>query len=258
MKKITEQPMFASAAMMMPKSVNITQILVILLIIAAFFLGSLYTKVQYLEKNGAPAQLAAGNQATGAQQQGTAPAPGQKVDVALGHFPIKGNKDAKVTIVEFEDFRCPFCQRYTLDTEPQIAKDYIDTGKVQLAFRQYPFLGPASNVAADAAECANDQNKFWEFHDYMFKNQPSESDTSMYNTDSLTKIATSLGMNGNDFRSCLDAKKDDAKAQADFQDGQKAGVSGTPTFYVNGLQLVGAQPYSAFKTAIDAELNKKS
>jgi protein-disulfide isomerase len=236
------------------KNLKYTPILMVLLLVASFLLGALTTKISYLEKNGAN-QAAAPTAQIPAQGNQT-PAPGAKVNVANGHFPIKGNANAKVTIVEFADFRCPFCEQYFTQTEPQIVKDYVDTGKVKLAFRQYAFLGPASVIAADAAECANDQGKFWEFHDYLYKNQPAETDTSMYNTDSLTQAAVSLGMNGDTFRSCLDGKKDDSKAAADLADGQKAGVTGTPTFIVNGTSLVGAQPYSAFKTVIDQELAK--
>lgn len=226
-------------------------VLVGLLVIAAFFIGSLYTKVQYLEKTAAT-QAAAGP----AAGQPVPSGPPAKVTVSLGHLPLKGNKDAKVKIVEFADFRCPFCERYFTETEPQIIKDYVDSGKVAIAFRHWAFLGPASTVAANAAECANDQGKFWEFHDYLYKNQPPETDISMYNTDTLTQAAVKLGLNGDSFRSCLNGKKDDGKIQTDYTDGQKAGVSGTPAFFINGTPLVGAQPFSAFKAAIDAELTK--
>jgi protein-disulfide isomerase len=237
----------------LPKSSS--QILVILLVIAAFLIGVLFDKVQYLEKNQAGNQVAAAPLQPPAGQPAQI-APGTKVNVANGRFPAKGNKNAKVTIVEFADFRCPFCEQFYTNTEPQIIKDYVDTGKVQFYFRQYAFLGPASVVAADAAECANDQGKFWDFHDYLYKNQPAETDTTMYNTDTLTQAAVSLGMDGNTFKSCLDNKTDDAKASQDMADGQKAGVSGTPTFFINGVSLVGAQPYSAFHTAINQALAK--
>ena len=239
---------------------NTSRIMVTLLIIAAFLIGVLYTKVQYLEKGqaGTVAQTggtqAAGTAAgTGAQAPA---APGAKVNVALGHFPIKGDKNAKVTIIEFADFRCPFCEQFFTQTEPQVFKDYVDTGKVKFAFRNYAFLGPASTIAAEAAECANDQGKFWEFHDYLYKNQPPETDTTMCNTDTLTQAAVSLGMNDSDFRSCLDGKKDSALATKDMTDGQAAGITGTPTFVINGTLLVGAQPYASIKAAIDQELAK--
>jgi protein-disulfide isomerase len=242
----------------LPKSSN--QVLVALLIIAAFLIGVLFTKVQYLEKNQVAVNkqqpAAAAPAAQGNQQQPAAPALGAKVNVGVGKFPIKGDANAKVTIIEFADFRCPFCEQFFTNTESQIISDYVNTGKVKFAFRNFAFLGPASVTAADAAECANDQGKFWDYHDYLYKNQPSESDTSMYNTDTLTQAAVSLGMDGNTFRTCLDGKKGEANANADLADGQKAGVSGTPSFFVNGTPLVGAEPYSAFKTIIDKELAK--
>lgn len=236
------------------KNLKYTPILIVLLLIASFLLGALTTKISYLEKNGKN-QAAAPTAQVPAQGDQT-PAPGAKVDVANGNFPLKGNSDAKVTIVEFADFRCPFCEQYFTNTMPQIIKDYVDSGKVKYAFRNYAFLGPASITAANAAECANDQGKFWDFHNYLYKNQPAETDTSMYNTDTLTQAAVSLGMNGDAFRSCLDGKKFDSKVSGDLADGQKAGVNGTPTFFINGTSLVGAQPYSAFKTIIDQELAK--
>jgi protein-disulfide isomerase len=237
------------------KKINFNYLLTVLLLINTLALGALLIKVTYLQRALGSGTAAAPTAQVPAQGNQT-PAPGAKVNVANGHFPLKGNSNAKVTIVEFADFRCPFCEQYFTQTEPQIVKDYVDTGKVKIAFRQYAFLGPASVIAAGAAECANDQGKFWDFHDYLYKNQPAETDTSMYNTDTLTQAAVSLGMNGDTFRSCLDGKKDDSKAAADLADGQKAGVNGTPTFFVNGTSLVGAQPYSAFKTIIDQELAK--
>jgi len=238
-----------------PKSY--TPILVVLLIIASFLLGMLVTKVQYLQNGSTGSTYQAGSQQQAAQGAGQ-PTTGQRVsNLSLGHFPLLGTKGAKIAIVEFADLRCPFCQQFTQNTEPQIIKNYVDTGKATFSFRQFPFLGPASTVAADAAECANDQGKFWDFHNYMYQHQPSESDISMYATDPLTTIAGQLGMNTDTFRSCLSNKTDDAKAQADVQDGQKAGVNGTPTIFVNGIPVVGAQPYSAFQTIIDQELAKK-
>ena len=236
-----------------PKSY--TPILMFLLVIAAFLIGILLTKVQYLESTSGGTYQAGAQPGAG----GAAPTvdPNARQNVALGHFPALGNKNAKVHIVEFADLRCPFCEQFFTQTEPQIIKDYVDTGKATFSFRQYAFLGPASTVAADAAECAQDQGKFWDFHNYLYQHQPNESDTSMYNTDSLTTIAGQLGMNTDTFRSCLDNKTDDARAAADMADGQKVGVSGTPTLFINGLPIVGAQPYSAFKTVIDQELAKK-
>lgn len=236
--------------------INITSVLIVLLVIASFIIGSLWTKVTYLGKNGISPAVPAAAQVIPQGNQPQAPAPGQKYTVDVGHFPVKGKSDAKVTIVAFEDFRCPFCEKTFTDTEPQIFNDYVDTGKVKFAYRHYQFLGPASVLAGNATECANEQKKFWEFHDYLYKNQPNESDTSMYNVDRMTEIAGQLGLNVSQFKSCLSSNKYQKNVDQDMADGQKVGVSGTPTFYINGIQLVGAQPYSAFKTIIDQELSK--
>jgi len=225
---------------------KLVPVLLVLTIGLAFMVGVLWQKVAYLEKGGS----------LGAANPSATNFPTVDINSAggSGHLPVKGKADAKVTIIEFADFRCPFCEQFFSQTEPQIIKNYVDTGKAKFAFRHYAFLGPASIVASDASECANDQGKFWEFHDYLYKNQPDESNTSMYNTDTMTKAAVSMGMNGAKFKTCLSTKADDAKVQQDLSDGQKAGVSGTPAFFVNGQFISGAQPYSVFQQAIDAAL----
>ncbi len=183
------------------------------------------------------------------------PAPGAKVDVTLGHLPIKGKTLAKVTVVEFADFQCPFCERFFKDAEPNIIKDYVDSGKVKFAFRHYAFLGQESTWAAQASECANEQNKFWEYHDYLYSHQGAEN-SGAFAKDKLESFAQSLGLNADQFKTCLESDKYADKVKADFTDGQKAGVNGTPATFVNGQLVSGAQPYANFKTLIDAELAK--
>src|SRR5216684_3069253 len=167
--------------------------LVITLVIFSFLLGMLVLKVQYLERSGGTAKIAYAQtapQAVAQPNQPQVPAPLQKVaNVALGDYAPKGDANAKVKIVEYADLRCPYCQKFFTDAEPQILSDYVNTGKASLTFVNYAFLGPASVVAANAAECANEQGKFWDFHDYLYKNQPSESDTSIFTTDGMTQIA---------------------------------------------------------------------
>lgn len=234
-------------------------ILVVLLIIASFLLGMLVTKVQYLEKNGSSsnnnqqANAAAGAAPTGA----AAPQPTGYLDPKdVGHLPVLGQDSAPVTLVEFADFRCPFCEQFYTNTFPQLQQDYINTGKVKMYFRHWAFLGPASITASDAAECANEQGHFWDYYNWLYKNQPSETDTSMYTTDKLSQAAGDLGMDTNQFSQCLDSKKYEKNVTDDYNAGQKAGVSGTPTFYINGTQIVGAVPYAQIKSAIDDALKK--
>ncbi len=179
----------------------------------------------------------------------------RKVNIDLGHFPIRGNKVAKVTIIEFADFRCPYCKMSFSQIEPKLFKDYVNTGKAKFAFRQFVKLGPASEIAANAAECANDQGKFWEIHDYLFQYQPLEKDVSMYTVENLTVIAGRLGLDTYRFGSCLSKNRDNRRVTGDYKSGEEAGVYGTPTFFINGKMIVGAKPYSEFQTVINQSLN---
>lgn len=254
------KPTIGSIIANIPVQTLATKIVYIVLLIAFLVIGYLVGKVEGLQNQ--TSGVVANNAAPAAAAQPGAPVAPNKDDVlkklTAGTFPAKGNKDAKVTIVEFADFRCPFCEKFFSDTEPQILKDYVDTGKAKFIFRNYAFLGPASVVAANAAECANEQGKFWDMYDYLYKNQPSESDISMYTVANLTSgAATAIGLNTDQFSSCLSSNKYDKNQAADLAEGQSIGVSGTPTFYINGTQLVGAQPYASIKAVIDQELAKK-
>src|SRR5581483_8456824 len=207
-------------------------ILTVLLIVAAFYLGMLTQKVSNLEKNQtAPA-------GTAAAQPSGAPAPG-----------------AKVTVIEFADFQCPFCEQWFKTVEPSLIKDYVDTGKVKFAFRQYAFLGQESTWAAEAAECANEQGKFWDFHDYLYNHQGQEN-SGTFSKANLEGFAATLGLNTSQFNQCLETDKYAKAVSDEFAEGQKAGVQGTPATFVDGQLVSGAQPYTAFKTLIDSELAK--
>ncbi|MEK7451064.1 MAG: DsbA family protein [Patescibacteria group bacterium] len=227
-----------------------TPILLVLLLVAVFLLGSLTTKLS-LQNQG----VAQTKQAAIAPNQPNQAAAPTKVEVDNGHLPVLGSKNAKVTVVEFADFQCPFCERWFKDVEANLIKDYVNTGKVKFAFRHFAFLGDESTWAAEASECANEQGKFWEFHDYLFKNQgPERSGT--FAKDKLKGFAQALSLDTAKFNSCLDSDKYAKNVTDDQAAGQKAGVNGTPTTFVNGQIVVGAQPYSAFKAILDGELAK--
>ncbi len=177
-------------------------------------------------------------------------APTGTVEVSADDDASKGSDNAPVVMIEFSDFECPFCTRFWRDTLPQIEKEYIDTGKVKFVYRDYP-LGFHQNAqkAAEAAECADDQGKFWEYHDKLFE-------TGALSVTSLKQHVVDLGLDTEKFDDCLDSGKYTSEVQKDFQDGQAAGVTGTPAFFINGQKITGAQPFSAFKQVIDTELSK--
>lgn len=173
------------------------------------------------------------------------------------------NPNAKVTIVEFGDYRCPACKAAYPATK-QIIKDYAEGtssayGKVNFVFRNFPFLPDsslnpspiASTLAANAAECASDLGKFWEMHDYLYANQPDETNIKMYNIDDLTKAAGTLGMDTTKFKACLSAKTDNDRVQKDLADGTALNVNATPTFYINGAFMQGVPSYQDFKSILD-------
>ena len=176
-------------------------------------------------------------------------APLEKQDVKYDGAPILGEEDAPVTMVEFSDFQCPYCARFFEQTFPQLKENYIKTGKVKLAFRHLPLsFHQYAQKTAEASECANEQGKFWEYHDTVFSNQDQLSDTI------LSIWAGEIGLDVKKFDDCLESGKYKEKVQADSNDAGSYGVSGTPSFFVNGKLLVGAQPYEAFQQVIDAEL----
>jgi len=178
----------------------------------------------------------------------TAAAPSGPIDVKIeDDDQVTGNKNAKVTLVEFSDFQCPFCQSFKSVID-QVLKDYKD--KVKVVYKHYPLttIHPMAQKAAEAAECAADQGKFWEMHDKLFANQ------STLSVDNFKAWAKELGLKESTFNSCLDGGKKSDKIAADQQYGDSIGVSGTPTSYVNGNIVAGAQSYDYVKNLIDQAL----
>lgn len=172
---------------------------------------------------------------------------------------VLGNPNAPVTLIEFSDFQCPFCRKFYKETLPQIKKDYIATGKVKLVYRDFPLvqIHPGATPAAEGAECAEDQGKFWEMHDAIFDEQEKlGSGTVQFTADDVKKWAGNIGLDTTKFNQCLDSGKYKQEVEKDLADGSAAGVTGTPAVFVNGRLVVGAQPFSAFKVVIDEELKK--
>lgn len=220
---------------------------------AGIFLGKFLSTGAILGESGTKAPTAPAVPAGADQPAQPAPPPGKPIAEAggVGSLPVKGDEDAPVTIIEFSEYQCPFCGRYVTETFSQIDKEYIQTGKVKYYFRDYPLsFHQYAQKASEAARCANEQGKFWEYHDQVFENQ------DLLNLENLKKWAADLGLNTSQFNDCLDDGKFEDAVKQDFNDGQTAGVQGTPSFFINGQPLRGAQPYESFKQAIDDALGE--
>jgi protein-disulfide isomerase len=164
--------------------------------------------------------------------------------------PVLGNDNAQLTIVEFSDFQCPYCKRFRDQTFDQLKKQYIDTGKVKLVYRDFPLssIHPMAQKAAEAGECADEQGKFWEYHDKIYENQ------QLLSIDSLKQWAKDLSLDTTKFNNCLDSEKYANEVKNDLNDATSSGGQGTPYFLVGNTQLSGAYPFDAFQQAIEAQL----
>ncbi|MCA9980442.1 MAG: DsbA family protein, partial [Anaerolineales bacterium] len=189
-----------------------------------------------------------------AQQQPQPAAPTEPVDVPIEGWPTIGDPDAPVTIVEYTDFQCPYCGRYFAQTFPQIKENYIDTGLVRYVFKDFPLdFHLEADEAALAARCAHDQEAFMPMHDLLFERQGEWGGQSNV-TEIFVGYADELGLDTAAFSECINSDKYVAAVQADLAEGFQVGVTGTPSFLVNGNLVVGALPYSSFSQAIESLL----
>ncbi len=236
--------------------------LVVLLIIGSFFLGSLTTKVKMLEK-GTVSAIAQGTNTNQPAAPAAQPPQATKGVASVDDDPVLGDKNAPVTIIEFSDYECPFCKRHFDDTFPQLVKNYVDTGKVKIVFRDFPlsFHEPMASKEAIAANCAREQGgdkKYFEYHHEIFKRTTSNGNG--LDDTKIQTIASDLKLNINTFTSCLSNTAQADEVKKDIADGAAAGASGTPTFLIgkssgdgqiNGDLVVGAQPFAVFQAVID-------
>jgi len=174
--------------------------------------------------------------------------------------PILGNPNAPITMVEFGDYQCTFCSKFFHETENPIITNYIKTGKVKILFKDYIILGQDSMNAANAAHCANDQKSFWKYHSILYNNWAGEN-TGWADLAHLHEFANTLGLDMDVFSTCMSDLKWNELVNLSSKDGQKLGVSGTPTFFVidqnnDVIKIVGAQHYDVFKQIFDSALDE--
>lgn len=175
---------------------------------------------------------------------------------------IIGNVDAKVTIVEYGDFKCPLCGRFFRETEPQIIKDYINSGKANIEFRPLPIIAKDSTVAALGAYCSAEQNKFEQYHnavfDYIYTNHYSKSlkdeNADIFTLEKLTEIATSQGIEAVAFKNCMTSNKYSSAIEASENTAKSDGANATPTIIIGKQKIVGAQPFAIYKPFIESQL----
>ncbi len=169
------------------------------------------------------------------------------VIAAARHF--QGDPNAPVTLIEFGDFNCGYCGRWAQETLPLIQEKYIDTGQVRMAYVHFPILGADSMTAAEATECAAQQDRFWDYHNLLYANQGIG-----FTFDNLTRLAGTLELDTAAFENCLANFTDRASLEDDIRLSQLMGVRGTPAFLVNGVALAGAYPYEDFEQVIEGVL----
>lgn len=166
--------------------------------------------------------------------------------ISFENEPVLGESSAPVTIIEFSDFECSYCARYANTTFYQLKKEYVDSGKAKIVFKNFPLpFHKDAKIAAQAGECAFLQGKFWEYKETLFKNQKNLS------VQDLKKYAVDLGLDAEKFNKCLDTGETRKEVEQDLQEGKEANIDGTPSFLINGELLVGAQPFSAFQEVIE-------
>jgi protein-disulfide isomerase len=231
---------------------NNTSWMLVSILLAVLLIVSLYMNYSLVNNvinkgTAAPSVPTAPTAAAVAPTQPTQPEAPTVVDIKLRPTDhIRGDKNAKVLIVEYSDFECPYCKRANPTVE-QVSTTY---GKdVALVFRHFPLSFHANaKPAAIASECAAAQGKFWEYHDILFEKSPALT------ADNLVQYATDLKLDVDKFKTCIKDPKTATIVDGDFAQGQSEGVQGTPAFFINGKEVSGAQPFSAFKAVIDPEL----
>lgn len=240
------------------KKTNFSKKYIILLAIIAifFFLGAASFAVTILvssklivEKLDSIDRKLSGNEPIQAEQLGP-------VDIKISEqTPFLGNKDAKVTIVEFADYQCPFCEIFFKESFPKLKSEYIDSGKVKFYYQDFAFLGDESKFAAEAAKCSGQQGKYWEYHDYLYQNQNGENEGA-FSLVNLKKFAKALSLDEQKFNTCVDSRIFKPDVESETNAGQSYGVNATPTIFINGIKYEGAQDFTRYKEAIDKALNE--
>jgi protein-disulfide isomerase len=181
------------------------------------------------------------------------------LDAIAGNLsPVLGSANATITMIEFGDYQCFYCNHFFHNTEPDIVKNYIDTGKVKMYFKDFTIIGQDSVTAANAAHCAQEQGKFWEYHDALYNNWAGEN-TGWASTTNLEQFAKQIGLNQDQFDQCMAQARYIPIIRNSVSDANNLGLTGTPDFFIIGpdnsvTKVVGAQPYQVFDEIFKSKL----
>lgn len=195
----------------------------------------------------AAAPQAAAPQAAAAQAEAT-PQQIKRYDVPVDDDPSQGPADAQITLIEFSDYQCPYCSKWHNEVWPKLKEAF--PGQIRFVYRDFPLMGlhESAAPAAQAANCAGEQDQYWAYHDKLFSGDYD------FSSDGFKKIAGDISLDTAKFDECVSTERFKAEVEADYQYAAELGIRSTPTFFVNGIPLVGAQPYEVFKELIDKEL----
>jgi protein-disulfide isomerase len=182
----------------------------------------------------------------------------QASDLILGGAPILGDSNAALTLVEWGDYQCTYCHRFHEDVKDSVLSNFVESGKIRFTFRDFTLNGPASVLAAEAAYCAGDQNKYWEYHDELYNNWEGEN-TGWVTMNNLKRFASNVGLDMHAFDKCVQDHGYKQKVLSNYKYGQQIGVNATPTFMIidkegDARVIRGAQPYEVFDQVINEKL----
>jgi len=167
-----------------------------------------------------------------------------------------GAVDAPVVVVEYADFQCPYCEQFVAGAGRQLKENYVDQGQVRFVFRHLAFIGDESTWAAEAAECANEQGRFWDYHDKLFEEQSGENQGA-FSRDNLKRFAVELGLDTEQFDECLDAGEYRSKVQQEVSEAQRRRINSTPSILVNGQLIQNGSSYEVLQAAIEAAIQQQ-
>lgn len=182
--------------------------------------------------------------------------PSQAASEAIALEKSYGADDAPVVVVEYADFQCPYCQQFAVGAEQRLKADYADQGLVRFVFRHLAFIGAESTWAAEASECANEQGRFWNYHDKLFEEQAGENQGA-FARDNLKRFAAELGLDREQFNECLDSGRYESQVRDEFREAQRRRINSTPSILVDGQLIQNGSNYQVLQAAVDAALGNR-